>query len=550
MKFLRVLANSLIGGFYFCLLLALLVADLNINLVLRPFVLLKLAAFLMLSYGLLMTLAGLCVYYIYHFFTGKKGRTGFVSASFLTLDFSLLTLVFLIIFRENYVYFPSFFAAGLPTLLQIQMMALFLLATAGFVFHYRHHHRKPSRFYFMAFFVLFGIVMGLVFILRLSYPRLAKSAKPVTIEAEAIEKKITIFALDGLSLDFILPLSSERKLPNFTWLMEGGSWGRLENFTPNEFSVLDHSFNTGKFPGKHRLISEVQYRIPGIRDKIEIVPRFILFRQLKRIGLLKVLPNDPPPPLKDLWKIFEDYGAPFVREGRPSAEPTPIPMNPKTEKLFLTFFKDLQFETSKIFSRVKQAFSRDSEAEEKAWQIKTETQPRLFSLFLDGLNTAETYFYKYSFPDSFGEIRQEEIQKYGPVIEKYYQFYDQIIGKHLAALKEDELLVVYSPHGIEPLPFWKRLVEWILGNASVSSYHEEAPDGAIFFYGKDIARGKNIEGLKLVDVLPSLLYSLGLPVGKDMDGIVRGSLFLPVFTEENPIFYITSYEDVNIRNIK
>jgi len=39
-------------------------------------------------------------------------------------------------------------------------------------------------------------------------------------------------------------------------------------------------------------------------------------------------------------------------------------------------------------------------------------------------------------------------------------------------------------------------------------------------------------------------------VGKDMDGIVRGSLFLPAFTEENPIFYITSYEDVNIRNIK
>ncbi len=550
MKFLRVLANSLIGGLFFCLLLALLVADLNINLVLKPFVLFKLAAFLMLSYGFLMTLAGLCVYYAYYFFTGKKGRTGFVSASFLTLGFSLLTLVFLIIFRENYVYFSSFFAAGLPTLLQIQMMALFLLATAGFVFHYRHHHRKPSRFYFIAFFVLLGIVMGLVLVLRLSYPRFGKSAKLAAIEAVAIEKKITILGLDGLSLDFILPLSSERKLPNFTWLMEGGSWGRLENFTPNEFSVLDHSFNTAKFPGKHRLISEVQYRIPGIRDKIEIVPRFILFRQLKRMGLLKVLPNDPPTTTKDLWKIFEDYGAPFVREGRPSAEPAPIPMNPKTEKLFLTFFKDLQFETSKIFSQVKQAFSRDSEAEEKAWQIKTETQPRLFSLFLDGLNTAETYFYKYSFPDAFGEIRQEEIQKYGPVIEKYYQFYDQIIGKYLAALKEDELLVVYSPHGIEPLPFWKRLVEWILGNASVSSYHEQAPDGAIFFYGKDIARGKNIEGMKLVDVVPSLLYSLGLPVGKDMDGIVRGSLFLPVFTEENPILYITSYEDVNIRNIK
>jgi len=550
MKFLRVLTNSLIGGVYFSLLLAVLVADLNINLVLTPFLLLKLTAFLMISYGLLMTLASLSVYYIYHFFIGKKGQTGFVSASFLTLSFSLLTLVFLVIFRENYAYFSSFFAAGLPTLLQIQMMALFLLAIAGIVFYYRHRRRKPSRLYFIAFFVLFGIVMGLVLILRISYPRLRGPAKLSSVEAVAIEKKITILGLDGLSLDFILPLSSERKLPNFTWLMEGGSWGRLENFTPNEFSVLDRSFNTGKLPGKHRLISEVQYRIPGIRDKIEVIPRFILFWQLNRIGLLRVLPNDPPPPTQDLWKIFADYGAPFVREGRPPAGPAPVTMSPKTEKLFLTFYKDFQFETSKIFSQVKQAFSRDSEAEEKAWQIKTDAQPQLFSMFLDGLNTAETYFYKYSFPEAFGEIRQEEIQKYGPVIEKYYEFYDQIIGKYLAALKEDELLVVYSPHGIEPLPFGKRLLEWILGNAAVSSYHEQAPDGAIFFYGKDIVRGKNIEGMKLVDVVPSLLYDLGLPVGKDMDGIVHGSIFLPAFTEENPILYITSYEDVNIKNVK
>lgn len=171
----------------------------------------------------------------------------------------------------------------------------------------------------------------------------------------------------------------------------------------------------------------------------------------------------------------------------------------------------------------------------------------MFALCLDGLNTTETYFYKYSVPEVFGDIRQEEIQKYGAVIEKYYQFYDQIIGKYLASLKEDEMLVVYSAHGIEPLPFWKRLVEWILGNAAVTSYHEQAPDGAIFIYGKDIARGKNIEGMKLVDIVPSLLYDLGLPVGKDMDGIVRSSLFLREFTEENPIFYISSYEDVTIK---
>ncbi len=550
MKFLRLLTNSLIGSFFFCLLLAVLLADLNVNLTLRPFFLPKLAVFLMISYGFLATMATLCVYYFTLFITGRKSRLGFIDASFLTLDFSLLTLVFLVIFRENYVNFSSFFSAGLSTLLQIQMMALFLLATVGIVFHYRHHHRKPRRFYFVAFFILLAVVTSLVLALRLSYPRPGGSNKAAAIEAKAIQKRITILGMDGLSLDIILPLCSERKLPNFTWLMEGGSWGRLENFTPNEYAVLDRSFATGKLPGKNGLISEVQYRIPGIRDKVEVVPRFILFRQLKRMGLLQVLANDPPPPAKDIWDIFTDCGATVVRESRPSAALTVSPGSPKTEKLFLAFYKDLQFETSRIFSQVKQSFYRDSEREEKASQAKAERQPQLFSLFLDGLNTTETYFYKYSFPESFGEIRQEEIQKYGPVIEKYCQFYDQIVGKHLAALKEDEILVVFSPHGIEPLPFWKRLVEWILGNASVSSYHEQAPDGAVFFYGKDIARGKNIEGMKLVDIVPSLLYSLGLPVGKDMDGIVRSSLFLPAFTEENPIFYISSYEDVNITRTK
>lgn len=87
MKFLRVLTNCLLSGFFFCLLLALLVADLNINLALKPLVIVKLAGFLMLSYGLLVILAGLAVYYVHRFFAAKKGPTGFISPSFLTLSF-------------------------------------------------------------------------------------------------------------------------------------------------------------------------------------------------------------------------------------------------------------------------------------------------------------------------------------------------------------------------------------------------------------------------------------------------------------------------------
>jgi hypothetical protein len=109
------------------------------------------------------------------------------------------------------------------------------------------------------------------------------------------------------------------------------------------------------------------------------------------------------------------------------------------------------------------------------------------------------------------------------------------------------LFIVYSPHGTESLPFWKRVVEWTLGNAEVSSYHEQAPPGVAFFYGKGIVKGQNFEAIRLVDLAPTILYYLGLPVGKDMDGIVRGSLFERAFADENPVLTITSYDDVGIK---
>jgi hypothetical protein len=114
-------------------------------------------------------------------------------------------------------------------------------------------------------------------------------------------------------------------------------------------------------------------------------------------------------------------------------------------------------------------------------------------------------------------------------------------------LKDDEILVVYSAFGVEPLPLWKRFVERLLGDPEISAYHEMAPEGVVFFYGRGIRKARNIETFRIVDIVPTLLYYLGLPVGRDMDGIVRSSLFSDDFRAANPIIYISSYEDFQIQ---
>ena len=46
----------------------------------------------------------------------------------------------------------------------------------------------------------------------------------------------------------------------------------------------------------------------------------------------------------------------------------------------------------------------------------------------------------------------------------------------------------------------------------------------------------------IVDVAPTVLYLLGLPVARDMDGIARTDLFKPAFTATRPIAFIPTYE--------
>jgi len=162
------------------------------------------------------------------------------------------------------------------------------------------------------------------------------------------------------------------------------------------------------------------------------------------------------------------------------------------------------------------------------------------------LNMANTYFYKYTYPELFGELDQEELSRYSTVIERYYVYYDTIVGKYLASKKEDEILVVYSPHGVDVFPMWKRISEWIFGRTEISGYHENAPEGVIFLLGRGIAADRNVTDLRLIDMAPTLLHYLGLPVGKDMDGVVNSSVFSSEFRSE-PVLYISSYEEHDIQ---
>jgi len=547
MKFLKVLANSTISGLFFAGLLALLTLDININLPFEVAAFGELALALALPYGTIVLVAVLSLFFIVQFFTGKRFAIKAVSPSFLAVSFALLIIVFLFILWENASYFRSFLDAGTSGRLRAQAVVLAALAAlAGAALYATRKYKKkilPLTVYFLVF------ALGSVFAVgqRAKYPGDRADARAGRLEARKIDRNVVLVGLDGLSLDFIFPMIAEGRLPNFSWLVESGTWGRLETIPPTESFILNHSLMTGKLPAKHRQLSLNSYRLFYGTYRLDVTPRFILFRQMVRLGLLKALPGSPPRAAKDLGFIIEANGSSALDLDFPVRASRENP-GPRAEKAFGLAFKVEPSDRNRLLKFARDAFTEDWEREDSAFAEKGRRQPELFHLLLDGLNTVEAYFYKYSHPEQFGSINQEDINRYGPLITRYYEYYDQLIGKYLASLKDDELLVVYSSFGVEPLPLWKRFVEWILGNPDVSAYHEDTPAGVVFFYGEGIEKRNTVEGMRIVDIAPTILYFLGLPVGKDMDGIVQSPVFARDFTAENPIFYIGSYEETEIKS--
>ncbi|MBN2409816.1 MAG: hypothetical protein JXE07_08770 [Candidatus Aminicenantes bacterium] len=545
MRCLRILTNALLCGLLFAFLLALLTADLNVNRQVGAGLIAQLTICLALVYGLLMAVVILIVFVFGQFFFGRGAKPAFISPSFLSLGFSLIILIFLAIFETNVRYFSSSFGSEIRARLLIQMAVLPALALLGvlfFVIFRRSRKAMPAIVY------LSVLIIGLFVILvqRARFPLLEPQPGSTPLLGRNAEKRITLVGLEGLSFDFIVPLVGQGKLPNFSWLMDNGNSERLIGFSPTDPISLEASFDTGKLPAQHRVLSGRRHRLSWIKEELDVVPRFILFSQLTRVGYLKVVPFEPEIKTKDFGQILQGNRIPYLDIGRRPDLESRI-SGSRAEKQAMELLGDSAFSDDPLFTLARTAFFRDWAAGEAALEERSARSPQVFHLRLDGLNDVQAYFYKYSRPQPFGGVPQEGIDRYGPVIERYYQHYDGLIGKFLTGMKDDEILVVYSAFGVEPLPLWKRFLERIMGDPEVSAHHEEAPDGVGIFYGRSIRKAKNIEAVRIIDIVPTLLYYLGLPVGRDMDGIVRSSLFSDDFRAANPVIYISSYDDFDIQ---
>ena len=461
----------------------------------------------------------------------------------------------------------------------LSAVALVLLAVAFDLALFPARSRAPA-----AALLIVGPALAVALPLALR-PTPAANPRPAPVAAEPLRplRHIVLFGVDGLSPDLLKDALARGSQPVFARLLERGAHGPLATLRPTEAPPLWNTILTGRLPRDHGVKSFATYHLWGSRSTYELLPTFAFVSVLERMGLVTTSPiSSANRKRRALWSCLDAFSIPsgfvrtwgtfpaervqgfllspyfhlllddkeraaltlFPRELLPEAAARAV-RPADVDKALLLEFVDASAENDAFPWRrelVERALAPDLTYQRAGAVLRSAYDPPLFATYVYGLDVVGHAFLRFAQPEKFGDVRPAEVRRYGRVLDRYLALVGQWLFEAQRGLGPDDVLVVVSAYGMEPVPLWRRLVT----GRERSGTHANAPDGLILAVGAGIRPGARLTRASVLDVAPTLLYLAGLPVGRDMEGRVLAEMVDASFAREHPVSYIPSYESLAV----
>lgn len=412
---------------------------------------------------------------------------------------------------------------------------------------------------------------------------------PTATDAERPARRLILIGMDGLGPELLSDGVSRGSLPAFARLMKRGASGPLATLRPTEGPPLWTTIATGRLPRDHGIKSFATYRLVGSRRVFELLPKGALVWALERTGLASTSPvSSGLRKRRALWEILNAFG---VETGVVRLWGTYPPERVKGFMLSPYFHllrsdparsgdtlypRDLLRETASravdaddlppsLVSQfvdphveipgdrvpwrrelLERALAPDLTYERAGAMLRAAYDPPFFATYFHGLDVVGHSFLRYAYPDRFGDVSPVEVRRYGKVVQAYAAHLSQLAGEVAERLRPGEVLLVVSSYGMEPVPLWRRLLAAATGSAERSGTHASAPDGFLLAVGDGIRPGARLAGASVLDIAPTVLYLMGLPVARDMEGRVMTEILDEEFARSHPVSVIPSYEGLAV----
>jgi len=533
---------------------------------------------IVLSYGIHITVVSYVLYVLRQIVIAEPSPMGWISLRLLTWSAAVLSGTACVI---TWLHASGLRHALDPRALPLLARAVVIFAAATLAFlvlglaQTRARQRRRTAVAILFTVATIFSVVGPLWVRGSGLGPLMSVRAPTTVTTLPTEHpRVMLLCLDGASLDIISPAVAAGRLPNFSRILDAGASMHLATTRPTQPEPVWASIMTGMWPSRHAVRGSSRYRPFNGDAELEVLPDYMFSQALVRFGLFVEEPySSVSLAAQPLWRIAAGYGIRTGLIGLPLTHPATNAsgfivsdrFHRRSDRI-VTLDNDPAVSPRSLDDVARSVLAEEQPARElrvrfdlMPWtgengstveadrlhhrlanQLSAIEQVQLLAVRYAGLDAVGHYYLRYARPEEFGDVTENERRQFGRVLDDYYAYVDSLVGDAMASLVEGDLLLVVSGFGMEPLTVGKRVLERVAGNPRFSGTHERAPDGFLLAYGTPVASARPSRGA-VVDVAPTLLYFLGLPVARDMDGFARTDLFTPAFNEQRTITFIPTY---------
>lgn len=369
--------------------------------------------------------------------------------------------------------------------------------------------------------------------------------------------KVLLIGWDGADWEHITPLLDQGLLPGLEALINRGVMGDLATLHPVLSPMLWNTIATGKTPDKHGILGFTKPArggkgiepFPSTSRKVKALWN-ILHQNKLRSNVVSWWATHPAEPIQGCMVSNLFNG--IKRDNQGSLVMAPNLVSPPeksgelaelkihvdeiTEQDILPFIplarRIDQAKDSRLFVACK--LLADCASVQSVTTHLMETEPwDLTAVYFDSIDHF-CHAFMYYHPPRMSNVSAEDFEIFKDVIKGAYQFHDMILQRLVHLAGEDATVVLCSDHGFQSGHL--RPLATPAEPAGPAAWHRDF--GIVVMAGPGIKQDQRIYGANIIDITPTILYQLGLPVGEDMDGRV----LLEAFEEARPPATIPSWE--------
>lgn len=403
----------------------------------------------------------------------------------------------------------------------------------------------------------------------------SRPPRSVAAAAAGVHPRVRLLVLDGAAMRFIRERVAAGQLPNFGKLLDRGAEIDLATLKPTQAETVWSAASTGKYPPKNGVRSRLQYIKPDDVNPVDLLPDYCFAQALvaQSFVIQEEFTASAPLRARQMWDILAEFniasgvvnwpltfpaqggkgytisdqfdeGESYpLRLARAGAPTTAMAIAREAFDQWRTrpwqhLLPPLSPEEPEPAGLQRARWDRAYSA--AAAELESEFPVRMTAIRYEGLDVFGHAALQEAEPELFGQIARGDPHR--SLLDRYYAVVDQDLGALIDRLEPGDLLMVVSGFGMDRESWLKRLAARALGEPDRPGSHDRAPDGFLLAFGTNVAHNISLPRGAIVDLAPTVLYYLGVPVGRDMDGFPRLDLFLRSYTSEHPVTYFATHE--------